>query len=665
MVLTVAMLLAASAVPAFECSFDAKAPTFTPVNYQGRTPIECKLVDGAYLAEVTATVQADTMWGLTTHPFAVTPGYEFFTRFVMSGKLPDGGGSPGAKLIWLDAKGEPLMAQDPFGNMIPVSTPVKSVVAKRDSQGRSTAFTKGLVPEGAAKAKLMLSVDGPNLRPGEVVRIHGVSYFEHPEGAEFPFGDIEGPVLKLMDLSPSANPRAPVWFRLVDASGVDVQATEFKVDGQKVDLASLPHKGNAFAYFPPASWQLESLHRLEVNAVDLRGNVAYDCAYVAYTTRKPQHPQATIRDDGMILLDGEPFFPLGWFRVRACEGNDYDIEKGIAEMKANGMNFAHTYMVYGLGSPAESAIFDQLVAACAKHGVALYTEPSIRRPRRVAEFDAHAQENLLRSLDYRAPIFWGVGDDTSTHLAPDDVKILYRCCKAVDPTALTVSADVATGPTGHIPYAPYVDLLFIENYTIKNPTPANDELALASKRLDEAWSATLASKVPNRSVVAIPQCFKGWGAWKRLPTEAEVRAQAYLSIAQRARGLVYYASCGNKRHVPPPSGEREELQHFGPWNLPEYKESFYRVTREIAAMIPSLVLRDAKVQPKVRIVEGPKTNAQGGDSVRCLLKEDGLLVAANSSHLPVTAIIALPNGKSIRHEFPRNGVLQQRIEVRK
>ena len=95
--------------------------------------------------------------------------------------------------------------------------------------------------------------------------------------------------------------------------------------------------------------------------------------------------------------------------------------------------------------------------------------------------------------------------------------------------------------------------------------------------------------------------------------------------------------------------------------MPELKESFYRVTREIAKMIPSLVGRDARVQPRVSIVRGPERNVCGGASVRCLLKEDGLLVAANSAHLPVAAVITLPDGTVIAHDFPRNGVLSRRI----
>ena len=657
------VIASALAVPAFSCSFSETSPSFTPVNYKGNTPLVCRVVDGAEVAEVTCVKKSDTMWGIKTKPFKVTAGHEFLTLFVMSGNLPAEGGSPGAKIVWLNDDGSPLTAQDPFGQIVSVSTPLRSVAARRDARGVSRIYSKGLVPAGAVKAMISMEVDGPNLKPGERVFFHVVDYYEHPADGGSPFGDIDGPVLRLLGKSPSDSPQEPIRFKLEDESGVDARETRLTVDGAAVDLSSLERDGDVYVYAPSEEWKMDSIHRIEVDAVDVRGNASYDCAFMSYTRRTRSHPKASVRDDGMILLDGKPFFPLGWFRVRPCEGNGYDIARGIAEMKANGMNMAHTYMVYGAGSERESEIFDELVAACEKYGVALYCEPSSRKPRNAGRFYPLATRNLLKGLGYRMPLFWGIGDDTSTHLSPDEEKILYRCCKSVDPDALTVSVDVATGPTGHIPYAPYVDVLFLENYTIKNPTPANDELALSQKRLDDAWAATIASKVPNRSVVAVPQCFKGWNAWKRIPSEDEIRAQAYLSIAQRARGLVYYASCGNRRHVPPPAGETEELTSFGPWNVPELKKSFYRVTREIAKMIPSLVKRDAAVQPRVSVISGPERNVCGGASVRCLLKEDGLLVAANSSHLPVSAVISLPDGTTISHVFPRNGVLGKRVRL--
>ena len=156
----------------------------------------------------------------------------------------------------------------------------------------------------------------------------------------------------------------------------------------------------------------------------------------------------------------------------------------------------------------------------------------------------------------------------------------------------------------------------------------------------------------GRSVIAIPQAFRGWKSWKRLPTAEEVRCQAYLAIACGARGLCFYASTGQVGNSPE---ERERLPqpHFGPLDSPETKASFFALTREISALEPSLVSRDAPRQPTVTVVKGPAKNVLGGDSVRCLLKEDGLLVLASSAHLPVTAEIRLPSGAVLTRGLDR------------
>ena len=326
-------------------------------------------------------------------------------------------------------------------------------------------------------------------------------------------------------------------------------------------------------------------------------------------------------------------------------------------MRANGMNYAHTYLVRGLESPQEDELYDELVAACAKEWVAFHAEPADRKPHTSRFFDLCA-ENLFRGLDYTAPLFWGIGDDTSMFYSPNDLKFCYRFCKAIDPGVLTVSADVALGPGGHTPYAPYADVLLLESYPITAETPADNEMAMAALNLDNAWAATRAAKVEGRTVIACPQTFKGWENWKRLPTAEEVRCQAYLAIVGRARGLVYYASCGDPGHLnrKPKDGKIRTPKNLGPLNVPHLKEQFFSIMREIASLMPSLVARDARQQPHVTITEGPVANVLGGPSVRCLLKEDGLLMAVNTAHLPVTAEIALPNGKKFSHVFPRNGV---------
>ena len=665
MIANLLMLCAAAAAvaPVYEADFSAASKNMTPVNYAGRTPpvfVQRGGKPAVEFAYVPRGNKADTMWGVESEPVAVKPGAEFVVLVEMEGDIPPGAGRPGGTLTWYGKDGKKLMVQDALGRIVAQVSPL-NVPARRSDRGAARAFTKGVVPDGAATVKIVHKVDLPDLKAGHKVAFRRMAYYERKAGGPAVFDDIEAPRLEILTRSPSADFNEPIRFRLTDKSGVNWAETKVRIDGAQIAPTELRKEGDVFVYASLAPWERDSIHCIEVEAADLKDNVGSDCGFVAFTEKKPAHPKCTVRDDGMLVLDGKPIFPLGWCRVRPCEGNDYSLDKGLADMKANGMNIAHTYMVHANGSEKEDVLFDELVAACEKHGVMLYTEPANRKPRS-ERFLPLMRENLFRGLGYKAPLFWGIGDDTSMHLSPDDLKYIYRCCKAVDPDALTISADVWSGPGGHTAYAPYVDILLLESYPIVKETPEDNELAKAAYNLDCSWNATLAAKVPGRTVMALPQAFKGWTSWKRLPTPEEVRCQAYLAIAGRSRGLVYYASCGNKYNVnvPPPPGQKVELKNWGPLNIPAYKESFFALMRELDALVPSLVLRDAKRQPSVRIVKGEALNGLGNPAILCLMKEDGLLVAANSSHLPVTAEFTLADGSKVVHEFPRNGVFVKR-----
>jgi hypothetical protein len=150
--------------------------------------------------------------------------------------------------------------------------------------------------------------------------------------------------------------------------------------------------------------------------------------------------------------------------------------------------------------------------------------------------------------------------------------------------------------------------------------------------------------------MAMPQSFKGFGRWARFPSVDELRAMTFISLACRARGLVYYTY-------------HSKGENKGAFSDPEYRRIFTSVAKEVSPLLPSLVMRDADRQPTVETVAGPAKNVLGSASVRCLLKEDGLLVAANTSHEEVKAKIKLPTGNSIECAFPRNGTLVKRIEM--
>ena len=59
--------------------------------------------------------------------------------------------------------------------------------------------------------------------------------------------------------------------------------------------------------------------------------------------RLPDAPRATLRDDGITLIDGKPFFPIGAYAVSRREFNGNDLDRAFRDLKAAGFNFAHTY----------------------------------------------------------------------------------------------------------------------------------------------------------------------------------------------------------------------------------------------------------------------------------------------------------------------------------
>ena len=639
--------------PSFRVDFANRAAGCTVKNYKDRSAILFRERDGRseMAVGVVGTNGIDMSWGIETPAFPVKAGREFAVRLEMSGTLPQSNYiNPGAKLLWRDAAGAQMKTVDALGNDVFLSTPL-AFPLRKEGLGVSVAHTKSLVPQGAASAVLSVVVDHPDILPGEEIAVRGIEYFEHEKDEAWRFSDLEAPELEILTPSPCADLHAPVRFRLRDATGTDYSSMRCFVDGRDVTGSLSEEKatdGTKVFSFPPAdAWRPESVVSVEVRCSDVRGNAAAEWGFVAFTQAPARHAKWTVRDDGMVLKDGVPFFPLGICSVHADEPNGNDLDRAVRELKAAGFNLAHTYMVRGRRLHAQSAHYDELVEACAKHGVCMLPEPSIRYGT-LAQRDALLMPNVLYGRGCAGMFGWGVGDDTSRLQSPRDLKRLHRVCKAADSDLLTVSIDAIASSAQQAPYIPFADVMILEQYPLRQAAPQDDEMAKMASGMDSAWEAVRISGTANRSVMSMPQTFKGFNRWERFPTTDELRAMTFIPIACRARGIVYYTYYSSKANP-------------AAFSTPESKATVTAVSREVAAILPDLVARDAARQPTVEVIAGSKVNALGGASVRCLLKSGGLLVAANTSHLPVTAVIRLPDGASIRHEFARNGVLVEKV----
>ena len=589
----------------------------------------------------------DTAWGLTTPRFPVSPSREFAVLIEGAGALPKGGYIlPGAKIRWYGRGDVPLEVVDQLGRKVPRTDALPFPTRAADG-GLARVCGKGLVPEEAVAADLMIDIDFPNLLLGEGdIFLTELAYHEHAHGEKWAFDEIAPPRLQMLTESPCADGQSPIRFRLNAPSGVDPDSVVCRLNGREIPRGDAMADGETYEICAPqGGWPTNAIQSIEVDAANKKGFRSHEYGFVWFGTNEVVHPAYSIRDDGMMLKDGVPIFPIGVCNIRPCAANGNDIDRGVRELAENGVNLAHTYMLHSR-RPTDYAA---LAAACARWGMMLYSEPGPRPNEGDAARDAKVLAALRFGCAARGVAAWGVGDDT-THLQPPaSVARTHRMVKAVDPSALTVSFDVAHTRFQQLEYVPHADILMLEIYPFVEAEPQPGELAHVAFVMDNGWAATRAAGVPNRSVMAGPQTFKGWKTWKRYPTKAELLAETFISIACRARGFCYYTSFGTNGNE-------------WPLNDSVHKEEFFEVTRTLAALAPSLACRDADRQPSVRVMKGPATNVRGDPSIRVLLKADGLLIAANTADETVEAEIDLPDGTTVTQTFEKGGYIVRRMD---
>ncbi len=351
----------------------------------------------------------------------------------------------------------------------------------------------------------------------------------------------------------------------------------------------------------------------------------------------------TLRDDGVTLIDGRPFFPIGIYAVCRREFNGMSFDRAFADLGDAGFNFAHTY---------GNSYDPEFLAAAEKHGFRLWVQ-------------ARMPDRKLLDVGRWNPsiIAWYLGDDTSEHQSPQELCDNNAAVKAVDPTRLTCQADpVGDGLFLVSRYAGYVrgtDVFMPEIYPIRGK--AGDRTDATCVAVTVRDMKIVASDVrnfgePGRAYGCWPilQYFQGWGAWHHFPTRAQLFATSWAAIIHGAHGITWYTYGGffSKKY-----GRNNE----GVTSTPERWRNISELATKIRDLSPVLLERTPREQPRVTVVDGPATDPLGSEpSVTALLKRHAgrdYLFAVNACPEPVTAEIAIPGGEVVRHAFEPFGVL--------
>lgn len=427
------------------------------------------------------------------------------------------------------------------------------------------------------------------------------------------------PRVRIVSETPTLNHNADVELTITDSASICWKSLQITIDGRDATSQSV-RTGNRLLYKATEPWS-DGLHTVTVEIADHYGNAVTSkkCFYIG---SPPTTPKITLRDDGMTLIDGKPFFPIGLYGVMKREFNDFDIDKAFKDLKAAGFNFAHSYSM-----PRS----DEFLAAALKYDIKLWT---------AARFPDERFIEIERN--HPAIIAWYLGDDTSGHATPSELFDRDDAVKAVDPTRITTQADGVSAMSEVSNYFDYVggtDNFLPEIYPVQKLKPDDGPGCVARTIVDmERCRADIAaSGTGTRSLWPIIQYFKGWG-WERFPTNQELRGMSFAALIHGAHGITWYTYGGT---VEP---EKKKF-NYGVTSSPEVWGNITTLAAQINGLIPVLIERTPAEQPTVNILDGPAKDVCGNPSISCLRKNhDGFvyLLTVNAAAAPVRAEFSLP-----------------------
>jgi len=623
------LAVSASAAPVFSESFSSRETKWTPRIHQNLVRVDFGAKGRNFTGLVVtglSTSKVDTAWSIRSPKIALPKERKPF--FVLSfdispDLLLDYTSEQGVQwqnaLSWYGADGKP------YGRF-----PICFAAAAGDFR---TVRVAGAVPPDAASFEIQLGFDGPNLWGGDTVAYKDLQFaFSDTMDIareKVSRGDFSPPRVKMTSPSPTTDRAIRPSFTVTDETAVDWTKTVMTLDGTNV-TAKFRRAGDAFVWTDAANWS-DGLHKLDVSVTDTLGH-----AYVAkkrfFIGEAPKTPKVTLRDDGMTLVDGAPFFPIGLYGVMRREFNDNDFTKAFEGLEKGGFNTSHSY---------GEARTPEYLRESERFGFKIWMETRLPDSRFVD-----------KERHYPHVLAWYLGDDTSGHEKPWELRDYDEACRAVDPNRITCQADgvrSAAEFSAYQDYADGTDVFLPEIYPMVLDTPEENRECVARVIRDMkrvAADNAQANDGRPHGVWPIIQYFQGWG-WKHFPTRAELFGMTYAAVCHGANGMTWYAYNGRVR-------PEKNQYNYGVTSTPERWSNICTLATQLKTLAPVLTERTGKQPPKPTVLSGPKNDPLGYDSISFLLKRhDGAayLFAVNSADAPVKARFAVKGEHAVEALF--------------
>ena len=441
---------------------------------------------------------------------------------------------------------------------------------------------------------------------------------------------------------------APVQFRIDAGADINWKESQLIMDGKNANglfkaKASLP---DGVLEYVPEKPLAAGVHDILFKLKTIDGATLEKVRVFFVGPERTDSPQVTMRHDGMMLVDGKPFFPIGLYYLKRFYGNNNSYDTMFKDLKSRGFNFGR-----------EAGCFDNAKDA---REFALAAERNDFHIMTTAGFDGKlganthdirtVAEGIAALRDIKSILMWYIGDDTHDHNTPDIFSNKRDTAKAIDPGRVVVQADIV-GSVLDSCYRPFVNCTEVfhpEIYPIyiKDAPRKHAECVFKTiADMDCAMKDVKEVATAPKSIQALLQFFEnkngnpnGWV----YPTAIEVRAMTYASIIRGATGVMYYCYGAATKYNTAAS-------------IPERWEELSVVSRELESLYDILTAEPVAQPAAPVIVKGNAKDKNGRVPVYALVKRSDkrtVLFTVNASVDDVTAQITVPGVTAAKELFP-------------